>query len=82
VTDYGCKNGCGRICRCNENTFDAGVNIQIGTDPMKKLVKTIILTPAYPLIWLALYTDIFDCKACWENRCAERAEAMLAWRVR
>jgi hypothetical protein len=49
---------------------------------MRKLVKTIILIPAYPLIWLALYNDIFDCKACWENRCAERAEAMLSWRNR
>ena len=59
--------------RRNENAFDAGVNIQIGTDHMKKLVKTIILIPVYPLIWLAVYTDIFDCKDCWENRCAERA---------
>jgi hypothetical protein len=49
---------------------------------MRKLIKTIILIPAYPLIWLALYIDIFDCKACWDNKCVERAESMLAWRNR
>jgi hypothetical protein len=49
---------------------------------MRKLVKTIILLPAYPLIWLALHADIFGCRGCWDNSCAKRAEAMLGWRNR
>jgi hypothetical protein len=46
---------------------------------MKKLIKTIILLPMYPLIWFS--RSEFFCNECTFNgRCKERGEAMLRWR--
>lgn len=56
---------------------------------MKKLLKTIVLLPMYPLIALSMRTGN-QC-GCFDNRlapqghqsgCVQRAKAMLAWRNR
>lgn len=45
----------------------------------KKIFKTIVLLPMWPLIWFAMYSD--SCSACGdlESACKRRARKMLSW---
>lgn len=43
---------------------------------MRKLLKTLVLIPMYPLIWLTF----LEPRNGYQSQCARNADAMLRWR--